>query len=37
MDNIETKELIDCYKKIMEYIKKLEAKKADAEKGEANE
>ena len=35
MKDIETNELIDCYKKILEYIKKLESKKKEAGNSDA--
>ncbi len=36
MEKIETKELIDCYNKILEYLKTLETKKAEVEKSMEN-
>lgn len=32
MENIETNELLDCYKKVLDYIKSLEDKKKNIEK-----
>ncbi len=36
MQEYETKELIDCYEKILEYIESLKKKKTEAEKGLEN-
>lgn len=33
MNNVETDELLECYKKVLEYLKKLDDKKKEVEKG----
>ena len=36
MKDCDTKELIDCYNRILEYIKSLESKKSEADKVSEN-
>lgn len=33
MNSIETKELLECYKMVLDYLKKLDDKKVEVEKG----
>lgn len=36
MNNVNTDELLECYKKVLEYLKQLEGKKEEVEKGFEN-